>query len=166
MKKQPIDLTPDYSGQGLNTLKQAVGQLLSARAIPELSGKKRIVSQTLQDLLGGENETDREVGAWFLGPRGENVDLFSELILLGINDHVFWRRNFHPSDPSPITEAMKREPGYLQAVDTIKTEFYQMLAELKKSAPFSSMRYQGHMCWDQTLPSTAPRLTPYSLNRC
>ena len=27
-----------------------------------------------------------------------------------------------------------------------------MLAELKKSAPFSSMRYQGHMCWDQTLP--------------
>ncbi|MEB3177933.1 MAG: pyridoxal-dependent decarboxylase [Nostocaceae cyanobacterium] len=152
MKKQPIDLTPDYSGQGLNTLKQAVGQLLSARAIPELSGKKRIVSQTLQDLLGGENETDREVAAWFIGPRGENVDLFSELILLGINDHVFWRRNFHPSDPSPITEPMKREPGYLQAVDTIKTEFYRMLAELKKSAPCFSMRYQGHMTWDQTLP--------------
>lgn len=152
MKKQPIDLTPDYSGQGLSTLKQAVGKLLAARSIPELSGKKRIVTQTLQDLLGGEQETDREVAAWFIGPRGENVDLFSELLLLGVNDHVFWRRNFHPSDPSPITERMKREPGYLQAVDTIKTEFYTMLAELKKSAPFSSMRYQGHMTWDQTLP--------------
>lgn len=152
MLKLPIDLTPDYSGQGLNTLKQAVGKLLAARTIPELSGKKRIVSQTLQDLLGGENETEREVAAWFVGPRGENVDLFSELILLALNDHVFWRRNFHPSDPSPITESMKREPGYLQAVDTIKTEFYTMLAQLKKSAPFFSMRYQGHMTWDQTLP--------------
>ncbi|MGK7898615.1 MAG: hypothetical protein AB4372_34625 [Xenococcus sp. (in: cyanobacteria)] len=129
-----------------------MGKLLADRTIPELSGKKRIVSQTLQDLLGGESETEREVAAWFLGPRGENVDLFSELMLLAINDHVFWRRNFHPSDPSPITEAMKREPGYLQAVDTIKTEFYTMLAELKKSAPFASMRYQGHMTWDQTIP--------------
>ncbi|MEQ9485369.1 hypothetical protein [Coleofasciculus sp. F4-SAH-05] len=78
MLKLPIDLTPDYSGQGLSRLKQAVGKLLADRTIPELSGKKRIVSQTLQDLLGGENETEREVAAWFLGPRGENVDLFSE----------------------------------------------------------------------------------------
>ncbi|MGK7956459.1 MAG: aspartate aminotransferase family protein [Crocosphaera sp.] len=152
MKKAQIDLTPNYSSEGLETLKKAVGKLLASRSIPELSGKKRIVSQTLQDLLGGESETEPEVAAWFLGPRGENVDLFSELILLGINDHVFWRRNFHPSDPSPITEAMKREQGYLTAVDTIKTEFYQMLAELKKSAPFASMRYQGHMNWDQTIP--------------
>ena len=152
MIKLPLDLTPNYSSEGLETLKKAVGKLLTDRTIPELSGKKRIVSQTLQDLLGGESETEREVAAWFLGPRGENVDLFSELMLLAVNDHVFWRRNFHPSDPSPITEAMKREPGYLQAVDTIKTEFYSMLAELKKSAPFASMRYQGHMTWDQTIP--------------
>ncbi|NEO11997.1 MULTISPECIES: pyridoxal-dependent decarboxylase [unclassified Moorena] len=152
MKKLSIDLTPDYSGKALSNLKKSIGKLLGYRSIPELASKKRIVSQTLQDLLGGENETEREVAAWFIGPRGENVDLFSELILLAVNDHVFWRRNFHPSDPSPITETMKQEPGYVQAVDTIKTELYSMLAELKKSAPFFSMRYQGHMNWDQTLP--------------
>ncbi|MDJ0796436.1 MAG: pyridoxal-dependent decarboxylase [Calothrix sp. MO_167.B12] len=152
MIKLPIDLTPNYSSEGLNNLRKAVSDLLASHTIPELGVKKHVVAQTLEDLLGGEHETEREVAAWFIGPRGENLDLFSELILLSINDHVFWRRNFHPSDPSPITEAMKREPGYLQAVDTIKTEFYTMLAELKKSAPFFSMRYQGHMNWDQTLP--------------
>ncbi len=155
MTKLHPNLIPDYSGQGLRKLKKSVGKLLADRAIPELEGKKRIVAQTIQDLLGGENETQREVAAWFLGPRGENVDLFADLILVALNDHVFWRRNFHPSDPSPITESMKREPGYLEAVDTIKTEFYRLLAELKKSAPFASMRYQGHMTWDQTLPGMA-----------
>ncbi len=155
MTKVHPKLAVDYSSEGQLALKKTVGKLLAARTLAKLAAKKPAIAQTTQELLGSETETDRAVAAWFLGPRGENVDLFSELVSVALNDHVFWRRNFHPSDPSPITESMKREPEYLDAVDLIKTEFYNLLAELKKSGPFASMRYQGHMTWDQTMPGMA-----------
>jgi len=69
-----------------------------------------------------------------------------------LRDHSFWRRNFHPTDPPAILESTKREAGYLEAMDTLRGEFEHLLAWLKKSAPAFSMRYQGHMTWDQTLP--------------
>ena len=163
MKKLRAKLTPDYDGQ---SLRQAIGKMLADRVIPKLVGKKRGKPNkpNKPDKPGkpeateepvSEIEASSDLAAWFLGPRGENVDLFSELVSVALNDHVFWRRNFHPSDPSPITESMKREKDYLDAVDIIKTEFYALLAQLKKSGPFASMRYQGHMTWDQTLPGMA-----------
>jgi glutamate/tyrosine decarboxylase-like PLP-dependent enzyme len=94
----------------------------------------------------------RAVEAWFLGPRGENVDVLEQLIVEAIRDQAFWRRNFHPSDPSHITEAIKRDPEYLQALDKLQEKYFSLLAFLKKSVPFFSMRYQGHMNWDLTLP--------------
>lgn len=151
MKKLPPKLTPDYDSQ---KLKQEIGKMLADRVIPKLTDKKRAKAKAAEE-ASGTIEVTPDVAAWFLGPRGENVDLFSELVSVALNDHVFWRRNFHPSDPSPITESMKREEDYLNAVDIIKTEFYALLAQLKKSGPFASMRYQGHMTWDQTLPGMA-----------
>ncbi len=148
-------LAADYASEGQLALKKTIGKLLADRVRAKLAAKKPATAPTTQEILGGETETDHAVAAWFLGPRGENVDLFSELVSVALNDHVFWRRNFHPSDPSPITESMKREPGYLDAVDLLKTEFYNLLAELKKSGPFASIRYQGHMTWDQTMPGMA-----------
>ena len=150
MKKLRAKLTPDYDGQ---SLRQAIAKMLADRVIPKLTGKKRAKRgkpQTTEEPTG-EIDVPSDVAAWFLGPRGENVDLFSELVEVALNDHVFWRRNFHPSDPSPITESMKREEDYLNAVDVIKTEFYALLAQLKKSGPFASMRYQGHMTWDRNI---------------
>ncbi|MEL7039150.1 MAG: pyridoxal-dependent decarboxylase [Cyanobacteria bacterium J06592_8] len=155
MTKLRSKLASDYASEGQLSLKKTIGKLLGDRVRAKLTAKKPATDKTTQDILGGENETDRAVAAWFLGPRGENVDLFADLVSVALNDHVFWRRNFHPSDPSPITENMKREPGYLDAVDLLKTEFYNLLAELKKSGPFASMRYQGHMTWDQTMPGMA-----------
>ena len=142
--------TPDYENK---PLQQAIGKMLANRVIPKLTDKKRAKAKTAEET--GEIEATSDLAAWFLGPRGENRELFSELVSIALDDHVFWRRNFHPTDPSPITESMKREEDYLNAVDTIKTEFYALLAQLKKSGPFASMRYQGHMTWDQTLPGMA-----------
>lgn len=152
MKKLRTKLTPDYDA---DTLKQSIGKMLADRVIPKLGSKKRAKAKTAEEPGEGEIGATSDVAAWFLGPRGENVDLFSELVSVALNDHVFWRRNFHPSDPSPITESMKRDEAYLNAVDLIKTEFYALLAQLKKSGPFASMRYQGHMIWDQTMPGMA-----------
>jgi glutamate/tyrosine decarboxylase-like PLP-dependent enzyme len=47
---------------------------------------------------------------------------------------------------------MKRSPQYLEAMDSLKEGYQSLLAFLKKSVPFFSMRYQGHMNWDLTIP--------------
>lgn len=103
--------------------------------------------------LGGEGS--RKVEAWFLGPKAENAELLEQLIIDAIRDQVFWRRNFHPEDPTHITEEVKRSPEYVTAVDATREGLRELLAFLKRSVPFFSMRYQGHMNWDLTLPSIA-----------
>jgi len=94
----------------------------------------------------------RAVEAWFLGPRGENADLLERLVVEAVRDQVYWRRNFHPEDPSHITEVIKRSPEYLDGLNRLEQGFTGLLAFLKKSVPFFSMRYQGHMNWETTLP--------------
>lgn len=95
----------------------------------------------------------RSVEAWFLGTKAENVDEMERLVVEAIRDHAFWRRNFHPGDPTHVTEQIKREPEYLHTIDTLRESYHSLLAFLKKSVPFFSMRYQGHMNWDMTMPS-------------
>ncbi|MBD2501229.1 pyridoxal phosphate-dependent decarboxylase family protein [Anabaena azotica] len=148
-------LTSDYSGEGLDKLKQAVQKLLSERKKYQLRRGDRVTYEGIEELLGGDSEAKRQVEAWFLGPRGENEDLFSSLIVEALEDHVRWRQDFHPEDPAAITDSDKQDAGYIEAVNTIRTEFDKLLGDLKKSAPFFSMRYQGHMTWDQTLPGMA-----------
>lgn len=95
----------------------------------------------------------RALEAWFLGPKAENADLFEKLITDAIRDQAHWRRNFHPDDPTHITEEIKRSPEYLDAVGSLKDNHQFLLSFLKKSVPFFSMRYQGHMNWELTLPA-------------
>jgi glutamate/tyrosine decarboxylase-like PLP-dependent enzyme len=97
----------------------------------------------------------RAVEAWFLGPKAENADELERLVVEAVRDQVFWRRNYHPNDPTHITEAVKQTPDYLEAVGALRDGFRGLLAFLKKSVPFFSMRYQGHMNWDLTLPGMA-----------
>ncbi len=99
-----------------------------------------------------DHECSRSVEAWFLGPKGENVDEFERWILEAIRDHVYWRRNFHPEDPGHITREIKRSPEFTKAFDNLDKNYRSLLAMLKKSVPFFSMRYQGHMNWDLTIP--------------
>lgn len=94
----------------------------------------------------------RAVEAWFLGPRGENAEVLERFVMQALRDQVHWRRNFHPMDPVHITEAVKRSPEYLDALDRLEEGYAGLLAFLKKSVPFFSMRYQGHMNWETTIP--------------
>jgi hypothetical protein len=94
----------------------------------------------------------RAVEAWFLGPKAENAEQFERMVVEALRDHVFWRRNYHPGDASHISEAIKRSPQYSAAIDSLEDGFRGLLAALKKSVPFFSPRYQGHMNWDLTIP--------------
>ena len=91
--------------------------------------------------------------AWFLGPKAENEVLLSQLVRLAIKEHCNYRRSFQPDDPRYITGKVKQSKEYRTAVRLLEEHAKNLFTQLKKSVPFFSMRYQGHMLWDQALPA-------------
>jgi glutamate/tyrosine decarboxylase-like PLP-dependent enzyme len=130
-----MEIPRHSQSQGLEKTRQAMRAFSQFGEIPSLEGTGT-----------------RALEAWFLGPKAENADELERLVVEAIRDQAFWRRNFHPGDPTHITEEIKRSPEYLQATDSLKEGYRSLLAFLKKSVPFFSMRYQGHMNWDLTIP--------------
>ena len=53
-----------------------------------------------------------------------------------------------------ITPAVRASPEYAAGVERLRREAALLFRALRLSAPFSSMRYQGHMLWDTALPAT------------
>lgn len=91
--------------------------------------------------------------AAFLGPKGENAGELERLLLEVLRDHVFWRRNFHPSDPRLIDERDKRSEEFDEMTARLRDKLFQILAELKRAAPLYSPRQVAHMVSDPTLPA-------------
>ena len=110
--------------------------------------------QELRGRLGLDGSARGIPEAWFLGPKAENVDLLKELILSAIDSHAAFRRSFHPQDPIHITPGMRASAGFQDGVAQLRANAAELFHELRLSAPFASMRYQGHMLWDQVLPAT------------
>jgi len=109
---------------------------------------------------------DHTLDACFLGPYGENDTLLEKLMVEFLRDHVYWRRNFHPEDPPAIATSAARDPGYLAFESRMRRELHQLSAALKKSVPFHSPRYMGHMASDLLLPGLAAQILtlPYNPN--
>ncbi len=107
-----------------------------------------------------------ELDACFLGPYGENDTLLEKLVVEFLRDHVYWRRNFHPEDPPAIPTRAAHAPGYLDFEAKLRRELHQLSAALKKSVPFHSPRYLGHMVSDLLLPGLAAQILtlPYNPN--
>src|SRR5688572_6506971 len=104
--------------------------------------------------------------ACFLGPYGENDALLEKLVVEFLRDHVYWRRNFHPEDPPAIPTRAAQQPGYQAFEARMRRELHALSAALKKSVPFYSPRYIGHMASDLLLPGLAAQLLtlPYNPN--
>ncbi|NMO23099.1 decarboxylase [Pyxidicoccus fallax] len=94
-----------------------------------------------------------DLGALFLGPKGENADIFERLLLEAFRDHIFWRRNLHPEDGFLIQESDKRAPGYEDSLSLLSQELMGLLSQLKGGVPAFSPRYIGHMSSDLTMAS-------------
>jgi len=134
----------DFASAAVDKSRAALSRMTAAR--DSASGR------SLGPLQPLDTDGTRAVEAWFLGPKGENAQEFEQLVVEAIRDHVFWRRNYHPADPTHITEKIKRTAEYAEALGTTRDGLHELLAFLKKSVPFFSMRYQGHMNWDLTIP--------------
>lgn len=110
----------------------------------------------MNDYTGSDSprrEAPLDLASVFLGPKGENADVFERLLLEAFRDHVFWRRNVHPEDGFLVREAERHAPAYERAVSTLSSELMGLLGELKAGVPFFSPRYIGHMSSDLTMAS-------------
>jgi glutamate/tyrosine decarboxylase-like PLP-dependent enzyme len=109
---------------------------------------------------------DYALDACFLGPYGENDALLEKLLVEFLRDHVYWRRNFHPEDPPAIGTEAARHPDYLAFEARTRRELHLLSAALKRSVPFHSPRYIGHMASDLLLPGLAAHILalPYNPN--
>lgn len=102
----------------------------------------------------------------FLGPYGENDTLLEKLVVEFLRDHVYWRRNFHPEDPPAIPTHAAQAPAFMAFEAKLKRELHTLSAALKRSVPFHSPRYLGHMVSDLLLPGLAAQILtlPYNPN--
>lgn len=121
--------------------------------LPNLVGKKRILSGISFRPLMSTSTDDPIHKAAFLGPKGENAEEFERLLLEVLRDHVFWRRNFHPSDPRLIDERDKRTEAYDEMAARLRDELSKILAALKRAAPLYSPRQVAHIVSDPSLPA-------------
>ena len=110
--------------------------------------------------------TRQALDACFLGPYGENDTMLEKLVVEGLRDHVYWRRNFHPEDPPAISTRAAQHPDYHAFEARLRKELHQLSAALKKSVPFHSPRYVGHMVSDLLIPGLAAQMLtlPYNPN--
>ncbi|MEZ0370565.1 MAG: aspartate aminotransferase family protein [Candidatus Sericytochromatia bacterium] len=90
--------------------------------------------------------------AWFLGPKAENQEFFERMLLEAFRDYCYWRRNFHPEDQAYVRAADRLRPEFLEYQENLHDRLFEMLSQLKRSMPFFSPRYLGHMAKDLLTP--------------
>jgi glutamate/tyrosine decarboxylase-like PLP-dependent enzyme len=110
--------------------------------------------------------TDPSVYPCFLGPYGENDELLERLVVEFLRDHVFWRRNLYPEDPPAVPTRAAQQPPFQEFEARLRRELHMLSAALKRSVPFHSPRYLGHMVSDLLLPGLIAQILalPYNPN--
>ncbi len=61
-----------------------------------------------EELLHLEGSGTNSLAAWFLGPKAENEDFFTDLISEGIRANCVDRIKYFPADPIYVTDEKKK----------------------------------------------------------
>jgi tyrosine decarboxylase len=105
------------------------------------------------------------VEALFLGPKSENRDIFTSLLDFLVQEHLHWRRDFHPTDAPVVTPAEMRAEPFLATTDRMRSVLLELSARLKDtSTPWFSTRYLGHMNSDTLMVSNLAYLASILYN--
>ncbi|MGZ9584737.1 tyrosine decarboxylase [Paenibacillus marinisediminis] len=101
------------------------------------------------------NVPDINLKALFLGDKGENVDLFKELLLKVVDEHVGWRQNYQPQDLPVITPQDKSSDSFNETADHVRSVFNELSSKLRtESLPWHTAgRFWGHMNSETLMPA-------------
>ncbi len=103
-----------------------------------------------------KDNTNKEINidALFLGPKSENGRFLKETITELINEHLFWRKDFHPEDDPIITMDNQNQKDFRETEQKTVEVLQKLCSKLKlTSMPWHSPRYLGHMNADILMPS-------------
>lgn len=122
--------------------------------------------KSLFSLTQENQENFKSTAAWFLGAKGENGDLVSELSQQIVEEHAHFRSTHYKESDAPyITDDIKNSKEYQQAVDKMKDTLHRLQEKLHQSVPFFSQRYQAHMDWDTVTPANMGYLAAMLYNQ-
>ncbi|MGI0118531.1 pyridoxal-dependent decarboxylase [Zooshikella sp. RANM57] len=114
----------------------------------------QVKSHLKQGLVSAPLLDDKAIAGWFMGTKGENREVVKKILSNVIELTLEGRSSLFPEDPGYITDSVKASEPYMQALQNVEQKSEALLNLLTQySVPFSSLRYQGHMTWDITLPS-------------
>jgi len=105
----------------------------------------------------------------FLGPKSENAKFFLEQLNEIVNEHLFWRKDFHPEDDPVISLSDQNTEGFQETQETTTNVLRKLCAKLKlTSMPWHSPRYLGHMNADILMSATLGYIAAmlYNPNNC
>lgn len=101
--------------------------------------------------LSLDRKGDHTPETWFIGPKGENGELFQRLVSRAIDHHIAFRRDYMPNDPQIRHD--RESPAILKSEAFIAARLDEMMGYLRASVPLASFRNMSHMYWDQALPA-------------
>lgn len=122
-----------------------------------------------KDLSHGRHKPWSALGAWFMGPKAENGDIFQNLVSDTIDSQIKFRRHIYfPCDPPYVTDELREADAYQASMDHLKTELELLQKHMQNSVPFYSSRYKGHVNWDTAMPANLGYICAllYNQNNC
>ena len=54
--------------------------------------------------MSTDEKMNVNVEALFLGPKSENRKFFKDTLEFMVDEHIFWRRDFHPEDKPVVSD--------------------------------------------------------------
>lgn len=106
-----------------------------------------------------------DVRAVFLGPKSENREFFEKTSAALIEEHIHWRRDFHPDDAAVLSSSDLRDPSFERTQDRTQEVLDELTSRLKAtSTPWFSTRYLGHMNSDTLMVSNLAEIATLLYN--
>lgn len=106
-----------------------------------------------------------DVRALFLGPKSENRAFFESSVRRVVEEHVHWRRDYHPEDQPVVTAVEMADPAFRRTRDRTEDILNELTDRLKStSTPWFSTRYLGHMNSDTLLISNLAEIATILYN--
>lgn len=99
-----------------------------------------------------------QVDAAFLGPMAENATLFESWVVQAVRDYAYWRKNAHPEDPAAISAKAQHSEAFQDVSARTDDALRRLAARLKRSVPWFSPRYIGHMSSDLLMAGLVGRI--------
>ncbi|MFW3591232.1 tyrosine decarboxylase [Staphylococcus caprae] len=100
-------------------------------------------------------KNDLNIHALFIGDKAENGQLYKEMLINLVDEHLGWRQNYMPQDRPVITPQEKNSEKYIKTVNHMNEVMNEISARMRThSVPWHTAgRYWGHMNTETLMPS-------------